>query len=125
VNTKRARVLVVDYEEDVLIALEQLLENEGFDTTTAWTGRDALKALSGTTFDLVLINEYLPDIDGNTFMQQLHAVAVPCIIMQPSRGMTGDLRSFRWPGAVQVVCKASPANVVAAVRTHQQHKSNE
>jgi DNA-binding response OmpR family regulator len=94
-NSNSARVLVIDYDEDVLIALERLLENKGFDTTTAWTGRDALKALSGRTFDLVLVNEYLPDMDGGRFMQQLRAVAadVPCVVMETGRSVLADGRS--------------------------------
>lgn len=34
-------MLIADCHEEVLIALERLLENAGFDTTTAWIGRDA------------------------------------------------------------------------------------
>jgi CheY-like chemotaxis protein len=54
----------IDCDEDILISLEHLLEDEGFDTTTAWTGLDALKALHGKAFDLILMSEYLPDMDA-------------------------------------------------------------
>lgn len=32
------RILIVDDDEDVLIALERLLEGEGYATATAWSG---------------------------------------------------------------------------------------
>lgn len=120
----RARVLVVDYDEEILISLEHLLEDEGFDTTTAWTGLGALKALHDKAFDLILINEYLPDMDAEKLIQQMRGAArdVPCIVMQTSRAVIPDLRSFCWPGAAEVVCKWSPENVLEAVRTHQHHQ---
>src|ERR1700746_1391037 len=36
------RILIVDDDEDVLIALERLLEGEGYTTATAWSGKEAL-----------------------------------------------------------------------------------
>ncbi len=42
-KTSRKKVLVADCHEEVLIALEKMLEDAGFDTTTVWTARDALK----------------------------------------------------------------------------------
>jgi DNA-binding response OmpR family regulator len=119
-NAIRARVLIVDYDEEILIKLERLLENEGFATTTAWPGRDAFKALYCKTFDLVLLSEYLPAMDAEDFVQRLQRAAggVPCVVMQTGRSLMPDLRSFSWPNVVNVVCKWSPENVLAAVRTH-------
>jgi len=55
-------VLIVDDDELVLIRLETLLQNEGYDTTTAWSGVQALESLRSRKFDLVLLDDYLPDI---------------------------------------------------------------
>jgi CheY-like chemotaxis protein len=41
-NTRRAKALIVDCDEDVLITFERLLEDEGYDPTNAWLGQDAL-----------------------------------------------------------------------------------
>jgi hypothetical protein len=38
-NPTRKRILLADCHEDVLINLEKLLEDAGFETTTAWTAR--------------------------------------------------------------------------------------
>ena len=42
----RKRILIVDNDEKVLIALERALEQEGYDTETAWTLPDGLEAIS-------------------------------------------------------------------------------
>ena len=60
-NPSRKKILVADCHEDVLIILERLLEDAGFDTTTVWTAKEALTLLDSHAFDLVLVNKYLPD----------------------------------------------------------------
>ena len=38
-ETQRTTILIVDDDEQVLIELERLLEDQGYNTTTAWSGR--------------------------------------------------------------------------------------
>ena len=70
-NTSRKRVLIADCHEEVLIALEKMLEEMGFDTTTVWTAKDALRLIDSEVFDLVLVNEYLPDADCEDLLKAL------------------------------------------------------
>ena len=67
----RKRVLVADCHEDILIILERLLEDAGFDTTTVWTAKEALKLADSHAFDLILINEYLPDAECEDVLRAL------------------------------------------------------
>ena len=48
-TTQRKKILVADCHEDVLIVLERLLEDAGFDTTTVWTARDLLRLVDCST----------------------------------------------------------------------------
>jgi CheY-like chemotaxis protein len=57
-------LLVVEDTPDSLQFLQDLLETAGHHVTTATTGRDAVRACTGKTFDLVLLDLVLPDIDG-------------------------------------------------------------
>ena len=117
-KTHRIKVLIVDCDEDVLITFERLLEDEGYDTTTAWTGQDALKALQGQVFDLVLVNEYLSDLDTELFISGLRHRSgnVPCIVMQSSAtARKSDIGRFLAAGAVAVVCKSSQTKLLEAV----------
>lgn len=67
-DERRARILIVDDDEQVLIALERILEGEGYCTTTAWSGQEALSLLGKSEFDLLLIDEHLPGLEsGNLF----------------------------------------------------------
>ena len=84
-NTIRPAVLVVDHKDEYLIELQRLLENKGFDTTVAWSGQDALNAAFAAKFDLILINDYLPDMDFEEFSRKLYRTVgdTRCIILHP------------------------------------------
>ena len=113
----RKRVLVADCHEEVLIVLEKILQDAGFDTVTVWTAQEAMKLAKSEVFDLVLVNEYLPDAECEDLLKELrnHGAKLPCIVMQPSAPEITDVRSLRELGAREVVCKRAYQQVVDAV----------
>jgi CheY-like chemotaxis protein len=124
VDTLRPKVLIVDYQEEILIAFERLLEDEGFDTTTVWTGLDALKAVCGREFNLILLAEYLLDMDAEGFMHELRRAGcdVSCVVMQSAGTQSVETHTLRAAGAVEVVCKRSPTEVLKAVLAHRHRR---
>ena len=116
-KTLRKKILVADCHEEVLIALEKMLEDAGFDTTTVWTANDALKRLDSEVFDLVLVNEYLPDSDCEDLLKALRkrGAQMPCVVMQPSAPETTDFSRFQVLGARDIVCKHAYRQVVEIV----------
>lgn len=65
------RILIVDDDENVLIALERLLEGEGYNTATAWSGKEALDLSQKTKFDLLLVDEHLADVEAAALWEAL------------------------------------------------------
>ena len=65
------RILVVDDEPGVRAALEGILEDEGFEVRTVETGEEGLAALESESFDAVLLDVWLPGIDGLETLIQL------------------------------------------------------
>jgi PleD family two-component response regulator len=51
------KILIVDDDEQVLIELERLLESEGYSTSTAWGGLEALALSDQLQFDILLVDE--------------------------------------------------------------------
>lgn len=105
-STGAKRVLIIDPHEDVLIAVEKLLEDAGFDTRTAWCGPDALSSIRRERFDVVLISEYLPDCGCETVLNEIgrRNKGVRCFVMQAFAPSMADNR-FADLGASGVVCK--------------------
>ncbi len=113
----RKRVLVADCHEGVLITLEKMLEDAGFDTTTVWTAKDALQCLQSQTFDLILLNEYLPDAVCEDLLNALHekGTQIPCIVMQPSAPEITDFTHLEALGAREIVYKYAYRQIVESV----------
>ncbi len=117
-NPSSKRILIVDCHEEILIVLERLLEDAGFDTTTVWTAKEALRLADSCAFDLVLVNEYLPDADCEDVLRglQKRCGQIPCIVMQPSAPEMVDFTRFEALGAKDIVCKHCFRQIVELVR---------
>ena len=64
-------VLVVDDDPDILAALHDLLEHEGYQVTCASTCGDALAEATASPYDAVLLDIGLPDGDGLSVLDLL------------------------------------------------------
>ena len=60
----KAKVLLVDDEEDFLKTLAERLETRGLKVTTATSGEDALAGIEGQEFDLIVLDLAMPGLDG-------------------------------------------------------------
>jgi CheY-like chemotaxis protein len=58
------RVLVVDDDEMVLMALDELLSPEGYEVHTVLSGAEALKRLDQNGYDLLVLDIIMPEMDG-------------------------------------------------------------
>lgn len=116
-KTSRKKVLIADCHEEVLIALEKMLEDAGFDTTTAWTARETLALMDSQVFDLVLVNEYLPDAECEDLLKALQkrGAQMPCVVMQPSAPEITNIRGLQTLGVRDIVCKHAYRQIVEVV----------
>jgi two-component system nitrogen regulation response regulator NtrX len=65
----KARILIVDDEENVAAVLRGVLEDEGFRVFTAASGEECLKSREG--FDVILLDVWLPGKDGLEVLREL------------------------------------------------------
>lgn len=64
-------VLIVDDEEGIRESLSGILEDEGYSIITAGTGEDALKILQDLTPDLIILDVWLPGMDGIQALREI------------------------------------------------------
>ncbi|MBA9860019.1 two-component system, NarL family, sensor histidine kinase EvgS [Ralstonia sp. 151470066-2] len=69
----RPRVLVVDDQPTNLMVIEDQLHTLGCDVELAADGAQALEKAAAQTFDLILMDCYLPDIDGYAVTARIRA----------------------------------------------------
>lgn len=65
------RILIVDDETDIARMLAEILSADGHCVTIAESGRQALKALATETFDLVISDLIMPEMDGPDLYRHL------------------------------------------------------
>jgi two-component system, NtrC family, nitrogen regulation response regulator NtrX len=61
---EKERILVVDDEPGVRAALEAILRDEGYSVASVGSGEEGLEAFGADRFDAVLLDVWLPGIDG-------------------------------------------------------------
>ena len=66
-----AKILIVDDEEDVRIALKQVLERAGYEVTVAATGNEGLDLMQQEAADLVITDVIMPGVDGIVTAKQI------------------------------------------------------
>ncbi len=64
-------ILIVDDESQIRSALEGVLEDEGYKTLLAETGEECLEMLRHKSADVVLLDIWLPGIDGLETLEKL------------------------------------------------------
>lgn len=71
--TQKARILVLDDEEDVQDVLTRMLRRAGYAAEATDDGAAALERLETEAFDLVLVDLQMPKMPGTEFLRQLAA----------------------------------------------------
>ena len=64
-------MLWVDDEIDLLQSHRIILEGKGFQITAVASGEDALTAVIKESFDLILLDEMMPGMDGLTTLEEI------------------------------------------------------
>src|SRR5262245_44727280 len=79
---RSARILLVDDERSVQTLLSYPLRKDGYDVAVAGDGREALSRFGEESFDLVVLDVLLPEVDGIEVCRRLRArSAVPIIML--------------------------------------------
>ena len=75
------RILIIDDDRLVREALQVLLGAKGYEVSVAADGKSGIEAMKAVTFDLAIVDLFMPNMDGLTVIQairQLHP-GVPLI----------------------------------------------
>jgi two-component system, NtrC family, sensor kinase len=73
VTTDRLRILVVDDEMSVRVALQRYLASRGHEVEATASGLDAVSRLAQSPYDAVIVDMRMPDLSGERLYKELHA----------------------------------------------------
>jgi two-component system alkaline phosphatase synthesis response regulator PhoP len=113
------KILVVDDDELVLIAVQELLTPLGLSVTTLSSGPAALGKASSETFDLVILDVIMPEMDGFEVcrgIRQMDSYAETPILMLTAKSGEEDKQRGVEAGANLYLPKPiSPRRLIALV----------
>ncbi len=72
------RLLIVDDEEIVLVALRDTLRHEGYEVTACSNPLEALNALRSASFSVIITDQQMPLITGLDFLAQAKTIQPDC-----------------------------------------------
>lgn len=85
------RVLIVEDERNISAYVKRGLEEQGYAVDTAFSGREALDWLVAATFDIVLLDILLPEVDGLTVCRKLRKQGIRTpVLMLTARDAVDD-----------------------------------
>jgi signal transduction histidine kinase len=115
-STPFARLLIVDDEGPHMHALCKTLELEGYHTTGFTSANEALAALHGGEFDLLLTDLNMPEMDGISMLQAALAVDgdLACIMMTGQGSIPTAVNAMQ-VGALDYILKPFKPSVIVPV----------
>jgi CheY-like chemotaxis protein len=118
------RVLIVDDDADTIHILTSYFAHIGFRVQSAMHGGDALMAITHNRPDLVLLDIWMPGLDGLTVLKRVRAMdGPPPIIMITANKDEQTIRKARALGAFDYIVKPINLDALAARASAALHGS--
>lgn len=105
---KRHRVLVIEDEDNIAIALDYLMTREGYDHERIANGAEAMDRIRSSHPDLILLDVMLPEVSGYEICQGVRldpSLADVKILMMTARGSAIERRKGLALGADGFISK--------------------
>ena len=113
------KVLVVDDDELVLIAIQELLTPLGFSVTTCPSGPDALQRATSDRFDLIILDVIMPEMDGFEVCQRIRRIdsytETPVMMLTAKSGDEDRQRGLEMGANLYLPKPISPKRLIALV----------
>ena len=116
----KTRVLIVEYEPNIIESLSFILQRANFDIDTALDGTEALRRLRMQTYSILILDIMLPGISGFEVLRSIRSdkalEGLPVIVLT-AKGQAADRKAAEATGATAFITKPfSNADVVERVR---------
>lgn len=120
------RILIIEDEREIARGLQDILEFEGYEVSTAGTGKEGLQTIARREPDCIILDLMLPDMSGYDVCEQIRQKLNTPILMLTAKAQDHDkIRGFK-VGADDYLTKPFSvgellARVMALLRRHTQY----
>jgi DNA-binding NtrC family response regulator len=126
-QTEKPYILIVDDEPDIRELVKDILEDEGYRATTASDGQSAREFLKEHTPQLILLDIWMPDIDGVSLLREFKQNdASLTVVMMSGHGTIETAIEATRLGACDFIEKPlSTAKLIRSVETALENKKKQ
>ncbi len=113
-----AKILVIDDEENMRHMLSRMLQRAGYQVLAAADGREGLEKLASDTFDFILCDIKMPNMDGMAFLKEFSQRKIlSTVIMMSAYGTIDSAVQAMQLGAYDFISKPFKTDeVLLAIR---------
>jgi Response regulators consisting of a CheY-like receiver domain and a winged-helix DNA-binding domain len=102
---KRAKILVVEDENDINKLICSILENKGYRARAAFSGTEALMCLENEKWDIILLDLMIPGISGEEVILKIREITKAPIIVVSAKTAKKTKLELLEKGADDFICK--------------------
>ncbi len=103
---KKAEVLIIDDEPSIAEALALILDDQGYETVSAGTGREGIEEAARRSFDVTITDLRLPDMSGLDVLKAIcRGDKHNRVIVITAHGTPEMISELKACGAVEVLKK--------------------
>ena len=122
---RKAEVLIIDDEPSIAEALVLILNDQGYETVSAKTGRDGIAEAARRNFDVTVTDLRLPDMSG---LDVLNAIRrgdeANRVIVMTAHGTPEMISELKEHGAVEVLKKPFlPSDIIDLIENILKERS--
>ena len=88
-------ILIVEDEKPISNLIRLSLTKEGYRCTCAFDGASAADLLENNTYDLILLDVMLPQVDGFELMEYIRPLEIPVIFLTAKASVADRVRGLR------------------------------
>ena len=112
------KVLIVDDQADIGTMLKNLLFNRQYsDTNSVLSGKLALEALKKDTYNLVICDYDMPEMNGHEVFQSMRKEGILCPFLLYTNAELASLPRFEGDGFIGAVNKKELAKLFSHIKT--------
>jgi len=91
-------VMIVDDDDELHLLYGLYLRGASYEILEAFNGKEAFQLLEKSKPDLIVLDMIMPEMDGETFLRQMHGMnefnQIPVIIASVNEKISPELTSF-------------------------------
>ncbi len=113
------KILICDDEKNIVSALKIYLESAGYETRTAYNGKEALDIIKNEEIHLAILDIMMPELDGLSATERIRSLSNLPILLLTAKSEEADKVMGLGTGADDYITKPFlPTELVARVRSH-------